>query len=137
MHQEPYCVVLRNDLVQFFEGQMVHQQTREVSILRFRVVLFEVVLEILFNFPDGLGKNIKHGSFLLPFSRTHIKANYCRLFPAVVDINGPICSNKGGTNRKERKEVVLFWTTQAVWVPRIYPCIMQYCLLDESLFSYI
>ena len=46
---------------------MVNQQTRQISILCFRVVLFEVVLEILLDFPHGPSKNVKSRGFFCPF----------------------------------------------------------------------
>ena len=102
---ENLVVVLGHDLVQFFEREMVNQQTRQISILCFRVVLFEVVLEILLDFPHGPSKNVKCRGFFFSFSRAHIEPNYGRLFPAVVDMDPSMCSNKGGSNRKKRKRM--------------------------------
>ena len=68
------------------------------------------------NFPDGPSKNVKCSRFLFSFSHAHIEPNYGRLFPAVVDMDPFMCSNKGGNNRRERKENIFFGTTQAVGV---------------------
>ena len=62
--------------MQFFEREMVNQQTRQISILCFRVVLFEVVLEILFDFPHRPSKNVECRGFLLFFSRAHIEPEF-------------------------------------------------------------
>ena len=91
---------------------MVNQQTRQISILCFRVVLFEVVREILFDFPHGPSKNVKCHGFFCPF----LSHTFNQTMAAVIDMDPSMCSNKGGSSRKKRKENVFFWTTQAVGI---------------------
>lgn len=97
MHQEPCCCfgTLRGAIFQ----RKKWSTSKRGSSLSCASGLFEVVLKILFNFPDEPNKNVKCCGFLLLFSRAHIKPNYGRLFPPFIGLDPSMSAYKERSNR--------------------------------------